>query len=217
MKYRCPHCGEKGFLFAEKIDFLPRWLPEYFQGARCSICRERSVYFSRWGGRIGHAVIQTAIILLVPLFVFFLATLPTGRASIYWYLLGLLIAAVVLYAFKWLFCHLDKPQYADRIEAPRFRMAIAAGVSLWPRMRVGEIYLLKFPKQGMHQDAPHVIGMIDKIEKDGNKKILTIRVIKEHLPKGLQTEEPAWMLTEGDFHVEGVITQPHRRWMEEEA
>lgn len=217
MKYRCPHCGEKGFLFAEKIDFLPRWLPEYFQGACCSICRERSVYFSRWGGRIGHAVIQTAIILLVPLFVFFLATLPTGRASIYWYLLGLLIAAVVLYAFKWLFCHLDKPQYADRIEAPRFRMAIAAGVSLWPRMRVGEIYLLKFPKQGMHQDAPHVIGMIDKIEKDGNKKILTIRVIKEHLPKGLQTEEPAWLLTEGDFHVEGVITQPHRRWMEEEA
>lgn len=216
MKYRCPHCGEQGFTFVERIDFLPRWLPEYFQGARCSICRERSVYHSRFGGRIGHMVIQSAIILLVPILVILLVTLPTGRAKGYWVWIALLLAAVALYGFKLLFCYLDKPHYADRVGIPKLRVAVDAAARLWPRVRVGEIYVMKFPKQGLHQDSPHVIGLIEKAEKDGNKRTLTVRVIKEYLPKGLQTEEGVWLLTDGDFHVEGVVTQPHRRRMEEE-
>ena len=215
MKYRCPHCGEKGFTFVEKIDFLPRWLPEYFQGARCSICRERAVYHSRWGGRIGHAVIQSAIIVVVPFLVFFLATLPTGRAPVYWLLIGVLVAAVLLYVFKWLFCHLDKPTHAERVDNPTFRITVPAAVRMWPRMRVGEIYLCRFPKKGLHLDAPYVIGMIEKAEKQGDQREITIRVVKEYLPKGLEPDEGVWVLTDGDFHLEGVVTLPHRRQNEE--
>lgn len=210
MKYRCPYCGQNGFSFIDKIDFLPRWLPEYFQGGRCAHCRERSVYFSRFGGRIGHVVIQVAIALAVAGFYFWAVRLPEEKLNGYYFWIPLLVATVLLYGFKWLFCYFDKPEYAVRINAPTFRVTVDASVRLWPRIRVGEVYLLRFPKRGMHEDAPHIIAMVQKIEKHANERVITMRVVKEFLMKGPFSEERLLLTTNGTFVTEGIVTQTYQ-------
>ena len=59
------------------------------------------------------------------------------------------------------------------------------------------------------------LNMIEKAEKQGDQREITIRVVKEYLPKGLEPDEGVWVLTDGDFHLEGVVTLPHRRQNEE--
>ena len=209
MKYRCPYCGQKGFSFIEKIDFLPRWLPEYFQGVRCAHCRERSVYYSRFGGRIGHVVIQAAIFVALAGFYAWAACLPKEKLNGYYLWIPLLVTTVLLYGFKWLFCYLDKPRYEDRINASTFRFKADTSVRLWPYVRVGEVYLLRFPKRGTHEDAPHLIAMVQKVERHGGVFEITMRVVKEFLMKGPFPEERLVLTTNGTFAVEGVVTQTY--------
>ena len=210
MKYRCPYCGEKGFSFIEKIDFLPRFLPEYFQGVRCAQCRERSVYHSRLGGRIGHVVIQAAIMVALTGFYLWAARLPEEILNGYYVLVPLLVATVLLYGFKGLFCYLDKPRYADRISAPTFRFTVDASLRLWPRVRVGEVYLLRFPKRGMHEDSPHVIAMVQRVERRADERVVTVRVVKEFLMKAPLQEEPVRLITNKNVALEGVVSQTYR-------
>ena len=223
MKDRCPHCGERGFSFLAKVDLVPRWgnfVPEYAQGARCVVCRERAVYYARWGGRIGHRLGTAGIALLVVGAFFWFAKavlLPMDSgAGVMLLLLSLLLIPLPLVVFKWLFCHLDKPSMTDYIPGDKFRFTTPATVRLWPRVRVGEIYLFRFPKRKKREDGPYIIGMVTQVEKDGETQELTVRVVKEYLMNAPLAEEELVLTTDGDFSVEGVVSQTYRLPSEEE-
>lgn len=226
MKYRCPHCGQLGFSFLAKADLVPRWnfVPEYAQGVRCTVCRERVVYHARWGGRLGHFLMVLGLTLaLGGCFVWEAKSLPpdilNGNAPWAFFafiLLPILLWAVLLTVSKWLFCYLDKPAMADYISADKFRFTIPATVRLWPRVRVGEIYLFRFPKRKKREDGPYIIGMVTKVEKDGETQEVTVRVVKEYLMNAPLTEEEIVLTTEGEFSVEGVVSHTYRLPPQEE-
>lgn len=127
-----------------------------------------------------------------------------------------LVDLALLVVFKWLFCYLDKPAMADYISADKFRFTIPATVRLWPRVRVGEIYLFRFPKRKKREDGPYIIGMVTKVEKDGESQEVTVRVVKEYLMDAPVTEEDIVLTTEGAFFVEGVVSHTYRLPLEEE-
>ena len=223
MKYRCPHCGQKGFSFLAKVDLVPRWgnfVPEYAQGARCVVCRERAVYYARWGGRLGHVfgTFGVMLLLLGGLLCLKKIVTPDIEVGIGFMLLCLLLVlwAAMLILFKWLFCYLDKPARADFISTDKFRFTAPATVRLWPRVRVGEIYLIRFPKRKKREDGPYIIGMVTQVEKDGETQELTVRVVKEYLMNAPLAEEELVLTTEGNFSVEGVVSQTYRLPSEEE-
>lgn len=223
MKYRCPHCGQKGFSFLAKVDLVPRWgdfIPEYAQGARCVVCRERAVYYARWGGRLGH-YLGTAGVALLTVGAFFwfaksvLLKMDPGPGTML-LLLCLLFVPIPLVVFKWLFCHLDKPSMTDYIPGDKFRFTAPATVRLWPRVRVGEIYLIRFPKRKKREDGPYLIGMVTNVEKDGETQEVTVRVVKEYLMGAPLPQEELVLTTEGNFSVEGVVSQTYRLPPQEE-
>ena len=226
MKYRCPHCGQKGFSFLAKADLVPRWkfTPEFAQGVRCSVCRERAVYYARWGGRVAHWLGNAA--LLVALFGWLVLLLKILSSEFLnsnepWVLfvflfLPILLWAALLVVFKWLFCYLDKPAMADYISADKFRFTLPATVRLWPRMRVGEIYLFRFPKRQKREDGPYLIGMVTRVEKNGESQEVTVRVVKEYLMDAPMAEEEILLTTESNFSVEGMVSQTYRLPPQEE-
>ena len=222
MKYRCPHCGQKGFSFLAKTDYIQRLkiVPEYAQGVRCAVCRERAVYHARWGGRLGHMLGNYGVIFISVACILGIAkavatTIVSGLGLAIVFLL-LLLLPVPLILFKWLFCYLDKPARADYISADKFRFTIPATLWLWPRVRVGEIYLIRFPKRKKREDGPYLIGMITQVEKNGEAKEVTVRVVKEYLMDAPVTEEELVLTTEGNFSVEGVVSQTYRLPPQEE-
>ena len=223
MKYRCPHCGQKGFSFLAKVDLVPRWgdfVPEYAQGARCNVCRERAVYYARWGGRLGHWLGTAGIVLLMAGAFFWFAKAVLleidPELGMMLSLLCFLFIPIPLVVFKGLFCYLDKPARADYISADKFRFTTDGAVGLWPRVRVGEIYLFRFPKRKKREDGPYIIGMVTQVEKDGESQEVTVRVVKEYLMNAPVTEEEIVLTTEGDFFVEGVVSHTYRLPSQEE-
>lgn len=217
MKYRCPHCGQKGFSFLAKTDLVPRLLStEYAQGVRCDVCREQVVYYARWGGREGHVVgvaVLTVLLLVAAALSLRLPTDPMRCVA----LIGEMLAYVLLLCgFKWLFCYLDKPDMADYVSADKFRFTLPATVRLWPRVRVGEIYLIRFPKRKKREDGPYLIGMVTNTEKNGETQEITIRVVKEYLMGAPLPQEELVLTTDGDFYVDGVASRTYRLPPEEE-
>ena len=209
MKYRCPYCGEKGFSTIEKLDFLPRFLPEYMQGARCGNCRQKVYYSSQFGGRIGRTAIVLAIpIVTVLLMVLYARLLP--QAPGWGYLVILLVGTALLYGFNYFFGYFDKASEAEQRQDPVFRFTTGSTARLWPTVRVGEIYVLRFPKRGLHEDAPHIIGMVQKIEGKPGDRTVTIRVIKEFLMEAPLPEEAVWLTTEGNLTLEGTVSQTYK-------
>ena len=225
MKYRCPHCGQPGFSFVEKIDMVPRWItPEYFQGVRCGYCREKAVYYARWGGRIVHVAVQVALgLALFGVLVLFAVKLPaeilnSTDLGVMFLFIGLpfLVWGASVSVFKWLFCYLDKPARADYISADKFRFTTDGTTRLWPRVRVGEIYLFRFPTRKKKEDGPYLIGMVTKVEKDGAQKVVTVRVVKEYLMTAPLLDEELVLTTEKGFSVSGVTSHTYRLPPEEE-
>lgn len=220
MKYRCPHCGQPGFSFFAKADLVPRLklVPEYAQGARCDVCRERAVYHARWGGRLGHLIGDAALLLaLFGAFVLIANTLPSELfySSEPWvfFVFGVspfFVWGALLCLFKWLFCYLDKPARADYISADKFRFITDGAVRLWPRVRVGEIYLIRFPKRKKRDDGPYLIGMVTHVEKDGESQEVTIRVVKEYLMNAPLLEEELVLTTEKGFVLSGTVSHTYR-------
>lgn len=225
MKYRCPHCGQPGFSFVEKIDMVPRWItPEYFQGVRCGYCREKAVYYARWGGRIVHVAVQVALgLALAGFWIWALTHLPEEMLAgnelepfLGYIILPMLVWGASVSVFKWLFCYLDKPARADYISADKFRFTTDGTTRLWPRVRVGEIYLFRFPTRKKKEDGPYLIGMVTKVEKDGAQKVVTVRVVKEYLMTAPLLDEELVLTTEKGFSVSGVTSHTYRLPPEEE-
>ena len=226
MKYRCPHCGQLGFSFFAKTDLVPRWkfVPEYMQGVRCDNCRERAVYHARWGGRVGHMIGDGALALaLFGVLVLFAVKLPaeilnsTDLGVMFLFIgLPILMWGALLCCFKWLFCYLDKPARADYISADKFRFTTDGATRLWPRVRVGEIYLFRFPKRKKKEDGPYMIGMVTRVEKGDKSQEVTVRVVKEYLMTAPLLEEELVLTTEKGFSVSGVISHTYRLPPEEE-
>lgn len=226
MKYRCPHCGQVGFSFLAKTDLVPRlrFVPEYAQGVRCTVCRERAVYYARWGGRVGHwlgnlilgLVFIGGLLLLVNAVPKETINNSGPWGAFVFIFLPIALWAALLVGFKWLFCYLDKPAQADYISANHFRFTLPATVRLWPRVRVGEIYLFRFPKRKRREDGPYLIGMVTNVEKDGDSQEVTVRVVKEYLMDAPLVDEELVLATEGDFSVDGVVSHTYRLPPEEE-
>ena len=209
MKYRCPYCGEKGFSTIEKLDFLPRLVSEYMQGARCGNCRQKVYYSCRWGGRIGRTIIVVSIplaslVALGLLFPFFV------EGPKWWFFAFILLSCVLLYGFNYFFGYFDKATEDEQRQDPVFRFTTGSTARLWPTVRVGEIYPLRFPKRGLHEDAPHIIGMVQKIEGRPGDRTVTIRVIKEFLMEAPLPEEAVWLTTEGALTIEGTVSQTYK-------
>ena len=209
MKYRCPYCGEKGLSTIEKLDFLPRVLPEYMQGARCGNCQHKVYYSSRLGGRPG----RTAIVLAIPavtvlLMLLYNRLLP--QAPGWGYFAILLLGTLLLYGFNYFLGYFDKGSEDEQRQDPVFRFTSASTARLWPKVRVGEIYQLRFPKRGLHVDAPHIIGMVKKVEGAPGNRTVTIRVIKEFLMEAPLPEEAVWLTTEGSLTIEGAVSHTYR-------
>ncbi len=224
MKYRCPHCGERGFSFTHRI--IPQrslYNPEYVS---CDYCRRGVTLFARWGGKIGN-IITTLVLVLTPLVVgvWSLQFVPsqqeanpaeTGLYYLLFWILPWSICVALLLLYRRLFCYFDKPVESGYISADKFRFTIPATVRLWPRVRVGEIYLIRFPKRKKIEGGPYLIGMVTKVEKDGESQEVTVRVVKEYLMDAPVTEEELVLTTEGNFSVEGVVSQTYRLPPQEE-
>ena len=209
MKFRCPYCGEKGFSTIEKLDFLPRLVSEYMQGARCGNCRQKVYYSSRLGGRVGRTAIVLAIpVVTVLLMVLYARLLP--QAPGWGYLVILLVGAALLYMFNCFFGYFDKATEEEQRQDPVFRFTTGSTARLWPKVRVGEIYPLRFPKRGLHEDAPRIIGMVQKIEGKPGDRTVTVRVIKEFLMEAPLPEEAVWLTTEGALTIEGTVAQTYK-------
>ena len=209
MKYRCPYCGEKGFSTIEKLDFLPRFLPEYWQGARCSNCHQKAYYSCRWGGRIGRTIVVFSILLLSLIILKLLY--PFFVEGPKWcFFAYILLVCVLLYGFNLLFGYFDKASEAEQRQDPVFRFTTGTTARLWPRVRAGEIYVLRFPKRGMHVDAPHIIGMVQKIEGGPDERTVTIRVVKEFLMEAPLPDAAVWLTTDGNLTLEGTVSQTYK-------
>lgn len=212
MKYRCPYCGEPGFSFFAKIDFVPRLieLPEYVQGARCMNCRQRAVYHSRFGGRLGHFLIDWAlkIALLVCCIAALLSSSTAGKFAVFFG--GLVGYVVVVVIFKGLFCYLDKPARADYVSDPTFRITVDGSERLWLHVRVGEIYLFRFPARKKKEDGPYIIGMVTKVTKEDARSLVTVRVVKEYLMDAPLADESVTLTTQKNFAAEGTVEKTYR-------
>lgn len=215
MKYRCPHCGQKGFSFTNKIlPTLPRYDPKY---ASCDYCRGEVTSHAQWGGRVGD-VLVTLVFALVWTGSGVCALLRTQNANpnsenwyflLLWMLFGLLLVLLLL-LYKYLFCYFDKPEDSGYVSADKFRFTAPATVRLWPWVRVGEIYLIRFPKRKKREDGPYLIGMVTNVEKVGETQEVTIRVVKEYLMDAPLLQEELVLTTEGDFYVDGVVSHTYR-------
>lgn len=218
MKYRCPHCGKPGFSFVEKVDFLPPFLC-----AKCDCCKEMALCHARWGGHMVQRWIRFTLGLgLIGFYVWAATHLPKDillssdiDVFIVYFFVPLLVWAVLAGGFNWAFCYLEKPHQADYVSAPTFRFAISATARLWPRVRVGEIYLFRFPKRKEREDGPYLVGMVTEIKKEGVQKIVTVRVIKEYLMEAPLMEETVVLTTTTAFSVTGMISRTYRLPKEE--
>ena len=130
-------------------------------------------------------------------------------------LFGLLLVLLLL-LYKLLFCYFDKPEESGYVSADKFRFTLPATVRLWPRVRVGEIYLFRFPKRKRREDGPYLIGMVTNVEKDGDSQEVTVRVVKEYLMDAPLVDEELVLATEGEFSVDGVVSHTYRLPPEEE-
>lgn len=218
MKYRCPYCGKPGISFVGKIDFLPPFIC-----AKCDYCQELSRCYGRWGGHIGHRLVQFALAVALGGFWIWAACLPgeilsrsdPGLFAVYIWL-PLLVWAVLAGGFNWLFCYLDKRDEADGISDPTFRFTMESSLRLWPRVRVGEIYVFRFPERKAKEDGPYIVGMITKAEKSGDQKVVTVRVIKEYLMEAPTAKEAVVLHTLGKLTVRGVVSRTYRLQSEKE-
>ena len=214
MKYRCPHCGQPAFNWMEKTGCVPWWyIP------KCRYCHGEVFCHTWWGGHIGHRWIQFGFAcVLFGGFVLSGMLMPKewyqsfedGNAWIWCIGLPLLLWAVLAFGYNWLFCYLDKRYPADYISADKFHFITDGAVRLWPRVRVGEIYLIRFPKRKKRDDGPYLIGMVTHVEKDGESQEVTIRVVKEYLMNAPLLEEELVLTTEKGFVLSGTVSHTYR-------
>lgn len=217
-KYRCPYCGEPGFSFFAKIDFVPRFirLPEYAQGVRCMNCRQRAVYHSRFGGRLGHFLIHLALDIALCVGIFASLSIPSAAGVLAAFLCEIVGYFAMLGVFKGLFCYLDKPARADYVSDPTFRITVDGTERLWPHVRVGEIYLFRFPARKKREDGPYIIGMVTKVEKEDTHSLVTVRVVKEYLMDAPLADEAVVLTTQKDYTAAGTVEKTYRLAPQEE-
>lgn len=58
--------------------------------------------------------------------------------------------------------------------------------------------------------------MLTKVDEDGEQKIVTVRVIKEHLMEQPFVEESVKLCVAGSFVVEGIVSRTYRLSLEKE-
>ena len=222
MKYRCPHCGEPGFSVMKKLIFPIRRL---FYHPKCDYCNNETDIYMWWRGKVifSGTVEMLFFIAYAGVMVGLLTAAPPeqNNSSDVWLHLKffwapLLVWGLTVLLFRWFFCSFDKLYREDTSSADKFRFTIPATVWLWPRVRVGEIYLFRFPKRQKREDGPYLIGMVTRVEKNGESKEVTVRVVKEYLMDAPMAEEEILLTTEGAFCVEGVVSHTYRLPPQEE-
>ena len=166
---------------------------------------------------MGHRLVNFSLGLALGGFWIWAAHLPKELLSgsdpwlfVVYIWLPMLVWAVLTGLFNWLFCYLDKPHQTDCTGDPTFRFAMPGAIRLWPRVRVGEIYVFRFPERKAKEDDPYIVGMVTKVEKNGEQVVVVVRVIKEYLMEAPVTEEPVVLHTAGKFTACGVVSRTYR-------
>lgn len=222
MTYRCPHCGEPGFPLFKKAIII-RYKYSY-DDPKCNNCRKEAELQTRRGGRRGWRWGEFALwLVLLPVWgwmALHLPERPQNGPELLVNISGVVVPILVIWflvmVFRCLFCHLDKPEREGYTSADKFRFTTDGAVRLWPRVRVGEIYLIRFPKRKKKEDGPYLIGMVTKVEKNGDRREITVRVVKEYLMEAPLLEEELVLTTEKGFSLSGVVSHTYRLPSEEE-
>lgn len=221
MKYRCPHCGQKGFSLTQKVLRYSKWTHR----PKCSYCGNGATIHMWWRGK---PIMRSLVDLLIFVAYFgvavgLVAVAPPEQHNgsdigmyLQFFWAPLLAWGLTTLVFHWLFCSFDREGWAEYADVNHFRFTAPATVRLWPRVRVGEIYLFRFPKRKRREDGPYLIGMVTNVEKDGDSQEVTVRVVKEYLMDAPLVDEELVLATEGDFSVDGVVSHTYRLPPEEE-
>ena len=202
MKYRCPYCGEPAFTTAERIG-LPadfgKFAAFFPTCPHCKRTANRTSSVGRW------CRLSLALILLVAI------TLPVLRWSIraqVSYAGAVAVASLLFFVggyfaiFYFLF-HFDKG-WSERQSDPRF--TIAVNEKRRPPLRVGEIYVCRFPQRNS-TDAEQIIALVHRIKKHEDGYIVEVRVIRADHMELPVAKERARLITDSSYDVEGAVTE----------
>lgn len=200
MDYRCPYCGEPAFSLRIKLGIVSK----FGTAPRCPHCKRVCERHASTGGSWGYYLIQSVLALLSV----FCLVLAFKFQILELIPIGIVLFVIIYLLFNYLCNHFDKISSKERKSDPVFYFSSSIGQRIWPTVREGEIYIIQFPKEGMSENnSPKVIGLIDKLEKNNDKLLFTIRVIKFQDMDEVKAGEKVRLVTEGMLVVEGFVLE----------
>ena len=201
MKYRCPYCGEPAFTTAERIG-IPTSIGKYAAFfptcPRCKRTAHRTSSVGPWCS-LSLCLILLAAVTLPLLRWTFTAQGPfVGAVAV----ASLLLFAGGYCAIYYYLFHFDKS--ASEI-ADDTRFAIAVAERRRPPLRVGEIYVCRFPQRDTG-NAPQIIALVHRMQKAENGYTLEMRVIRADNMDLPVANERVRLITDSRYDIEGKVT-----------
>ena len=200
MVYRCPYCGEPAFSLRIKLGIVSK----FGASPRCPHCKRLAQRSMNHGGGFGYYWLLSLLALLTVL-----GFAGAAKYHLVWPIPLVLTLLVSLYLLSQYFLfHFDKCYEKERRKEPIFQFISDTDEKLWPTVRAGEIYVLSFAKEGMRgSSTPRVIGMMDRMERNSNGWLFSIRIIAFQDMTKIFAGDKLQLVTDGMLTVSGMIAE----------
>lgn len=214
MRARCPYCGEKTFSWPEWVGFdtaFKRTFSRYTNRGRHVSCRwcqrdaRRAVFPATDGKGVSRYVVMMVFSLLFLLLVLIVAKLTEQYAKS--------VAAIFLYfavlhpLFHVFFVYFEKAEKQEIAADARMCLTVSGANQKLPLLLDGEVDLIRLPQRGTHEASPHLFGMVCGSKKNGDQRIIELRIVRTEGLELPSVGEEAWLITSGNKVIEGRITE----------
>ena len=214
MRTRCPYCGEKTFSWPEWVGFdtaFKRTFSRYTNRGRHVSCRwcqrdARRAILPANDGK-GNARYWGVLVFLV-LYVIAVLVVASLTEQYAYGVAALFAYCLIIHPlFHIFFVYFEKAEKQEITADARMRLTVSGANQKLPLLLDGEVDLIRLPQRGTHETSPHLFGMVCGSKKNGDQRIIELRIVRTEGLELPSVGEEAWLITSGNKVIEGRVTE----------